>query len=126
MYLVVRIEDPYGLAHTGLHSGAEPLRMGSFVNARIQGREIQNLVALPRYILRAGNLLWVIDKDNILRNRQVEMLRSGGDQIYVTAGLDEGDLVCLTLMDPSFTGAAVAVQSTTSTDQLIQAKAVSE
>jgi multidrug efflux pump subunit AcrA (membrane-fusion protein) len=100
--------------------------MGSFVNARIQGREIQNLVALPRYILRAGNLLWVIDKDNILRNRQVEMLRTGGDQIYVTAGLDEEDLVCLTLMDPSFTGAAVAVQSTTSTDQLIQAKAVSE
>ena len=38
MYLVVRIEDPYGLAHTGLHPGAEPLRMGSFVNARIQGR----------------------------------------------------------------------------------------
>lgn len=129
MYLVVRIEDPYGLAHTGMDAKVEPMRMGSFVNARIQGREIENLVALPRYILRAGNLLWVIDKDNILRNRQVEMLRTGGDQIYVTAGLDEGDLVCLTLMDPSFTGATVAVRTTTATDQLMQlsrAEAVAE
>jgi multidrug efflux pump subunit AcrA (membrane-fusion protein) len=129
MYLVVRIEDPYGLARTGMDAKVEPMRMGSFVNARIQGREIENLVALPRYILRAGNLLWVIDKDNILRNRQVEMLRTGGDQIYVTAGLDEGDLVCLTLMDPSFTGATVAVRTTTATDQLMQlsrAEAVAE
>lgn len=122
LYLVVRVEDPYGLAGDKEQS----LRMGSFVNARIQGREIHNLVTLPRYILRAGNLLWVIDKDNVLRNRQVQMLRTGGDQIYVTAGLDEGDLVCLTLMDPSFTGATVAVQSTTSTDQLMRSKVVSE
>ena len=92
--------------------------MGTFVNAKIEGREIPDLVALPRHILRAGNLLWVIDSNNVLRNREVRLLRSSGDQIYISEGLDEGDLVCLTIMDPSFTGAKVTIESTISTDQL--------
>ena len=114
LYLVARIDDPYAIANPS----AQALRMGTFVNANIEGREIPNLVALPRYILRAGNLLWVIDSNNVLRNREVRLLRSSGDQIYVSEGLDEGDLVCLTLMDPSFTGATVTIESTTATDKL--------
>ena len=114
LYLVARIDDPYAIADPSL----QPLRMGTFVNAKVEGREIPNLVALPRYILRAGNLLWVIDSNNVLRNREVRLLRSSGDQIYISEGLDEGDLVCLTLMDPSFTGATVTIESTIPTDQL--------
>lgn len=116
LYTVARIEDPYALKNpTG-----NILRMGTFVNANIKGRALPDLIVLPRYVLRAGNLLWVIDKDNILRNRQVSVLRTGGDQIYVTAGLDDGDTVCLTLLDSSFTGATVAIQSSTPTDILRQ------
>ena len=114
LYLVARIDDPYAVTDTD----AKALRMGTFVNAKIEGREIPDLVALPRHILRAGNLLWVIDSNNVLRNREVRLLRSSGDQIYISEGLDEGDLVCLTIMDPSFTGAKVTIESTISTDQL--------
>lgn len=116
LYTVARIDDPYALKNpTG-----EILRMGTFVNANIRGRALPDLIVLPRYVLRAGNLLWVIDKDNILRNRQVSVLRTGSDQIYVTAGLDDGETVCLTLLDSSFTGATVALQSSTPTDILRQ------
>lgn len=113
LYSVARINDPYAIADPTGHA----LLMGSFVNASIQGRELQGLVELPRHILRAGNLLWVIDKDNILRNQQVTVLRTGGDQIYVSAGLNNGDWVCLTMMDASFTGAVVEVESTTPTNE---------
>ncbi|MGK0500223.1 MAG: RND family efflux transporter MFP subunit [Oceanicoccus sp.] len=116
LYTIARIEDPYALKDpAGL-----VLRMGTFVNANIQGRELQGVVSLPRYILRAGNLLWVIDKDNVLRNRQVAVLRAGGDQIYVSAGLENGELVCLTMMDSSFTGATVTLQSNTPSNELRQ------
>jgi RND family efflux transporter MFP subunit len=116
LYTIARIEDPYALKDpAGL-----VLRMGTFVNANIQGRELQGVVSLPRYILRAGNLLWVIDKDNVLRNRQVAVLRAGGDQIYVSAGLEDGELVCLTMMDSSFTGATVTLQSNTPSNELRQ------
>jgi RND family efflux transporter MFP subunit len=114
LYAVARIEDPYGLHRPG----AEPLRIGTFVNATIAGRELADVVPLPRYVLRAGNNLWVIDADNRLRNRQVTLLRTGGDLVYVSAGLDKGDRVALTVLDSSLDGSHVSIQSSTPSDQL--------
>lgn len=108
LYTVVRIDDPYALK-----PGAQspPLRIGTFVNANIRGKKMPELVALPRYILRPGNLLWVIDEHMKLQNRKVTTLRTTGDKIYVSAGLDNGDLVSLTLLDATFTGAPANIVS---------------
>ncbi len=114
LYTVARVEDPYGLQDTS----QEPLRIGAFVNASIEGREFTNIVTLPRYLLRAGNFLWVVDKTLHLRNRKVTILRTGGDLIHITAGLDDGDLVSLTTFDNSFNGSLVKIQSTTPSNQL--------
>ena len=114
LYTVARIEDPYGLKHPG----QEPLRIGTFVNANIEGREIKDIVALPRYVLRAGNYVWVVDETMHLRNRHVTTLRTGGDRIYITAGLDEGDLVSLTALDNSFAGTPVTIRTSTPSDKL--------
>lgn len=107
LYTVARIGDPYALDHPG----RAPLRIGTFVNANIQGKALDDLVALPRYVLRAGNRLWVIDGDNRLRDRAVSILRTGGDLVYVTAGLEDGELVSLTAADVSLTGSRVKVLS---------------
>ena len=92
--------------------------MGTFVNANIEGRELKGVVALPRYILRAGSYVWVVDESMHLRNRQVTSLRTGGEKVYITAGLNEGDLVSLTSLDASFAGAQVKILSSVPTDQL--------
>lgn len=114
LYTVARIDDPYGLRNPG----QLPLRIGTFVNANIEGRELANIVVLPRYVLRAGSYVWVVDESMHLRNRQVTSLRTGGDWIYVSGGLDDGDLVSLTSLDASFAGARVEIKSTTPTDTL--------
>jgi RND family efflux transporter MFP subunit len=114
LYAVARIEDPYGLRHPD----REPLLIGTFVNATIDGRELHDVVPLPRYVLRAGNNLWVIDKNNRLRNREVTLLRTGGDIVYVSAGLDNGERVALTVLDSSLDGSEVIIQSTIRSDQL--------
>ena len=106
LYTVARVEDPYGLQD----KSKDPLRIGTFVNASIEGRELADIVTLPRYLLRAGNFLWVVDKTLHLRNRKVTILRTGGDIIHVTAGLDDGDLVSLTTFDNSFNGSRVNIQ----------------
>jgi RND family efflux transporter MFP subunit len=116
LYAVARIEDPYAL-HT---PGREPLRIGTFVNANIEGRELHDVVALPRFVIRAGNQLWIVDKSGLLRNRQVSLLRTGGDLVYIDAGLDAGDKVSLTILDSSFDGAEVRIQSSTRSDMLDQ------
>ncbi|MEH6610392.1 MAG: efflux RND transporter periplasmic adaptor subunit [Halioglobus sp.] len=114
LFTVARVEDPYGLKHP--ERGA--LRIGTFVNATIQGKAIESLVRLPRYILRAGNNLWVVDANNRLRNRQVTVLRTGGDQVYVSEGLQENDLISLTTVDSSLDGAEVSIISRTPSNKL--------
>jgi RND family efflux transporter MFP subunit len=116
LYTVARIEDPYGLHNPD----KEPLRVGTFVNANIEGREFTGIVTLPRYVLRAGNLIWVVDESMHLHNRKVTTLRTGGDLIFVSAGLDEGDLVSLTNLDSSFEGSTVHIQSRTPSNLLDQ------
>ncbi|TGD72065.1 efflux RND transporter periplasmic adaptor subunit [Mangrovimicrobium sediminis] len=114
LYVVARIADPYAL-----HSAdAEPLRMGSFVNAAITGREITDVIALPRYVLRAGNQLWVVGANDILQDRAVSVLSTGGEFALIDAGLLPGERVSLTLLDESLEGAKVVINSTTPTDEL--------
>ena len=114
LFTVARIEDPYALKDTD----RQPLRIGTFVNANIEGRELADIVTLPRYVLRAGNFVWVVDKTMHLRNRKVTILRTGGDLVYISAGLDEGDLVSLTSLDNSFDGSRVRIQSSTPSNLL--------
>ena len=114
LFAVARVEDPYGLNENG-KDGSEPLRIGTFVNATIEGKAIADLVTLPRSVLRAGNNLWVVDESNRLRNREVSVLRVGGETIYVESGLEEGEVVSLTNVDSSLNGADVAILSRVST-----------
>ncbi len=116
LYVVARIEDPYGLNNPE----KEPLRIGTFVNANIEGRELTDIVPLPRHVMRAGNYLWVVDESNHLRNRKVTLLRAGGDLVYVSGGLDNGEKVSLTTLDNSFDSVKVSVQSSTPTNMLDQ------
>ena len=114
LYTVARIDDPYGLRHPG----RLPLRIGTFVNASIEGRQLNQVVVLPRYVLRAGSYVWVVDESGHLRNRPVTSLRTGGDWVYISAGLDEGEQVSLTGLDASFTGALVEIKSATPSNTL--------
>jgi RND family efflux transporter MFP subunit len=107
LFTVARIEDPYAL----LNPAEKPLRLGTFVNANIEGKELPDLVALPRHILRAGNFVWVVDENQQLRNRKLNILRTGGETMYVTAGLENGELVALTALDSNFSGATVEIMS---------------
>lgn len=111
LFVVARIEDPYALQV----GESRPLRIGSFVKANIVGRQFENLVVLPRYVMRAGNQLWVVDDQLKLRNRKVSTLRTQGNEIYVTSGLQPGDLVNLTSISGAVAGMPVRINSRSST-----------
>ena len=86
-----------------------PLRIGTFVTAEISGKVIDDIVVLPRHVLRAGNFLWVVDENNTLRNRQVETLQSQGSDIYVVSGLKNGERVCLSIVGAVIPGTPVTI-----------------
>jgi len=87
VHVVARVEDPYGLS-----SGAPPLAVGLFVEVEITGRELPGVVALPRAALR-GDEVVVVDAEEKLRSRRVELLRIDGETAFVAAGLAAGERV---------------------------------
>jgi RND family efflux transporter MFP subunit len=111
LFVVARIDDPYAMRN----GETKPLRVGTFVKANILGREMSNMVLLPRHVLRAGNQLWVVDAQLKLRNREVATLRTEGDEIFVTSGLQEGDLVALSTINDALPGMTVRINSRVST-----------
>ncbi|MGK0500523.1 MAG: RND family efflux transporter MFP subunit [Oceanicoccus sp.] len=112
LFVVAEIADPYGLSQPQ----AEELRIGTFVKAKIEGRLINDLVRLPRHVLRPGNVVWVIDQQQRLQNRKVSLLRTSDREIYITAGLDQGDLVPLSTIRGGIPGTAVRIASKTATN----------
>ncbi|MEM1397532.1 MAG: efflux RND transporter periplasmic adaptor subunit, partial [Pseudomonadota bacterium] len=67
------VDDPYGKAATV--SGA-PLTVGSFVDARIEGRPIESGITLPRSALYGRDTVYVVNADNILEERAVSVVSS--------------------------------------------------
>jgi RND family efflux transporter MFP subunit len=69
------------------------LPIGLFVNAEIMGRWVDNIVAIPRAALRNQNQVLIVDADDRLYFRTVEVLRFENDQVLVSHGLEAGDIV---------------------------------
>jgi RND family efflux transporter MFP subunit len=108
MFSVVQVEDPYGLYGAARE---EPLRIGTYVNAAIQGRKLENVYLLPRHTLQANNLVWVADQENRLRSRDVIVVTTNGDNAFISAGLQPGDRVVITRMENPLPGMAVEVSN---------------
>lgn len=109
LFAVVQVDDPYGIDLLARAEDFQPLRVGSFVEASIPGRHLTNLALLPPHVLRTGNKVWVIDKDKNLQERQVEVLNLEGEKVYVSEGLIDGDLVCLTHLSSPLPGVSVEI-----------------
>jgi RND family efflux transporter MFP subunit len=69
------------------------LPIGLFVNARIKGRWAEGVVTIPRAALRNQNQVLVVDKDNRIYYRRIEVMRFENDNVIVSDGLESGDVV---------------------------------
>ena len=67
--------------------------VGLFVQAEIEGIAEDNIVVLPRSALRDNNQVLVVDTENRLHFREVEILRVYRDEAYIRAGLEAGEKV---------------------------------
>ncbi len=85
----------------------DPLSVGLFVKAVIAGREVENVVVLPRSALRNGNQVLIVDADNRLFHRTIEPLRLFEDQVIIRHGLNDGDRVCISQLQTVIDGMKV-------------------
>lgn len=92
--VVARIEDARGTAADG-KDARPPLLVGQFVQAVVVGRTFAGCTALPREALVDGAAVWLVDAENTLRRRQVDVLRAEADRVVLRGGLPEGARVLL-------------------------------
>ncbi len=69
------------------------LPIGLFVNGIITGRDVEDLVRIPRTALRADNTVMVIDENDQLHFRDVQIFQLTSDSALISAGLNEGERV---------------------------------
>lgn len=105
--LLVTVPDP--LAHEPRSAGQPPLMIGSYVEARIDGKSIEDVVRLNRQYLRQNQTAWV-NKDGLLDIRQLDLDFLDQEFAYVRAGLDAGDLVVTTNLATVVEGASLRLE----------------
>jgi RND family efflux transporter MFP subunit len=105
MRLVARVDDPYA------RESAErtPLPLGLFVEAEIAGREVPDAVVLPRAALRDARHVLVLDAEDRLHLREVQVLRSTQDEVVIGSGLAAGERVCTSPLETVVDGMRVRV-----------------
>jgi len=107
IYAVAQVIDPYGVLG---QSHQQELKIGTFVNAEIQGLRAENVVVLPRYVLRPDNTIAVANSDNVLEILSVEVLRAEAKKVYLSKGITAGARVVTTTLDAPIPGTRLAVR----------------
>ena len=106
LYAVAEVVDPYGVLG---QSNQPELKMGTFVRAEIQGLRADNVVILPRSVLQADNTVLVANAERKLEIRQVTVVRAEPRNVYISDGLEGGELVITTSMDAPIPGTRLAI-----------------
>lgn len=107
IHAIAQVADPYG---RGPDPDRPPLAVGMFVEAEIQGRLMQDVVALPRAALRGEDQVLVVDSESKLRFRRVNVVRLERERVLIDSGLEEGELVSLATLATVVDGMKVQVQ----------------
>ncbi|MCE2460328.1 MAG: efflux RND transporter periplasmic adaptor subunit [Pseudomonadales bacterium] len=104
LHLVAQVQEPYA-------SGREPLRIGTFVSAAIEGTDAGEIFVIPRHSLERGKTLWMVGKDMTIRPRDLDVVRADEGFAYVAAGLRDGERYTVTPPENSLPGMRIRVNS---------------
>ncbi len=110
--VLVRVEDPLALESDD--PGVPPLLLGSFVNVRIDGHSLDNVVALDRTLLRDGDRVWVMGSDDALEIREVRVVFRSEDRVLVREGLRAGERLVKSDLSSPVTGMALRTRESDS------------
>lgn len=105
--VLLTVADP--LAHEPVSAGKPPLMIGSFVETRIEGKPLEDVIRVGREFLRQNDTVWV-NEGGKLRIRAVEVAFRDAQFAYLSAGLDADARVVTTNLATVIEGADLRLQ----------------
>jgi RND family efflux transporter MFP subunit len=103
IYATAEVVDPYGLGATD----GMPMAVGMFVAAEIDGVSEQSAFVMPRVALRSQDKVYVINENNRLEIRTVQVLSTSEARVLVTSGVEPGERVVTSTLPNAVNGMEV-------------------
>lgn len=101
-YAVAQVQDPYRL-----HGEGSALPVGTFVAAEIAGSDAVDIIRIPRTALRGADQVLVVDVENKIDIRSVEVVRSDARFAYIGSGVTVGERITTTAIEVPTNGMSV-------------------
>jgi len=90
--VLITVADPLGR-----ESDAPPLILDTLIETQIEGKEINDVIRLPRDYVRDQDTVWVM-KEEQLEIRETQVVFRDAEYAYIREGIEEGeDIVTTTL-----------------------------
>jgi len=105
LYVVAQINRPYD-AKT---SDGSPIKIGQYVTAQIQGKELTNALVIPSSAIYQGSYVYTIE-NNLLMRKEITIGWQNGKKSIVDSGLVAGDELVLTSLGQVSSGTPVAIE----------------
>lgn len=99
VYVYAEVLNPY--------DQSPPLAIGMFVNAEIEGKKIENGFLIPSSAITDESLVYIIDDEDYLRIKKVEVLGADNDNLVVKGAIKEGDRVVASPLNNAKDGMAL-------------------
>ena len=119
VYAVAQVIDPYGVLG---QSHQSELKVGTFVNAEIEGLPVENMVILPRYVLQADHTVYAVDQQDRLEVLPVVVLRAEAKKVYISSGIKVGTRVITTTLEAPVPGTQLAIHGLDSNSEPVSVK----
>ena len=110
LFVVAQIDNPFQHKKQPL-GDTPPLKIGQFVEAEIQGQQLQNVFVLPRAAVETGDEVLIVTEDRRIERRAVKVTLRKGEQVIVSEGLVAGERISITPMPFARNGTAVSLLS---------------
>lgn len=83
--------------------------VGMFVDARLAGIELKEVIVLPRLALVDPTRVLVVTDESTVEFREVKVVRTSQESVVVSEGLKPGERVCVTALNAPVNGMEVLV-----------------
>jgi len=100
--VLIEVHDPFGLKEATPDKHA--LLLGETLQATITGERFENIYALPSSLLRPNNTIWVMDENQTLVIKPVDVLYKNPQYVLITEGITPQDHIITTYLTAPIAG----------------------
>ena len=109
--VLVSVRDPLTLDSQS--AGLPPVLVDSYVRVEIAGDELENVFGIKRDYLHDGDYIWVMNDDNCMEIRPVDVIFRDKQTVYLVGGLQAGDRIVTTDISAPVDGMLLRLNDTT-------------